>query len=688
MFRFALMLLLSLITTAGVAAAEATARRADAPNIIFILTDDLGWGDLGLFHQNDSTHDQTHQTPQLDRLGAAGLQMRAHYCPAPVCAPSRASLFTGMHQGNALIRDNQFDYALEDGPTIGRVLQSAGYRTMLVGKYGLQGGPKKRNEDGDPGVWPAYPTRRGFDEFFGYVSHRAGHLHYPDDAWPLADKNHSGTVNLWSSRVEGGTETHEEVSEQLGGCYTTDLFTAKAKQLIAEHVQADDADNAQPFFLMLCYDTPHAALQVPSMPYPDGGGLNGGVQWTGMGSSAGAINTAGGTPDSFIHPDYADRGWAKLDARFATMVRRIDSAVGDLDRTLADLGIAENTLVVFTSDNGPHHESYVDGDGWGQGAYRPTAFQSYGPYDGTKRDVYEGGIRMPTLAWMPGTVRQGIDEQPSQFHDWLATFADLAGVAAPLRSDGVSLVPTLTGQGESQPRTVYIEYFQKSKTPGYDDFLPGRRGHQRGQMQVLFKDGIKGLRTGIQSADDPLELFDVTADPSEANDLAGERAELAAAMQRDMIRLHGPIEGAKRPYDDAAIPADETGERRAAGSVALSEAGNTGTITFRPSTGDDGPAKAPSIKTFALKLDAPARCRLTVEGDIPFVARLHRPEGSGAILVDGELGFDAERGESGELGERGVSRSVERRFAAGTHSIDIATRRSGQLTMRWQHLGE
>ncbi|TWU30668.1 sulfatase-like hydrolase/transferase [Novipirellula artificiosorum] len=157
--------------------------QASQPNIVFVFTDDLGWGDLGVFYQNESKHDKTHQTPHLDRLAAGGLQMRAHHCPAPVCAPSRSSLLTGVHQGNAVVRNNQFDKALEDNHTLGSVLREAGYRTCMIGKFGLQGGPKEKQQTGTPADWPAYPTKRGFDEFFGYVSHYAGHLHYPNDPW-------------------------------------------------------------------------------------------------------------------------------------------------------------------------------------------------------------------------------------------------------------------------------------------------------------------------------------------------------------------------------------------------------------------------------------------------------------------------------------------------------------------------
>ena len=420
------------------------------PNIIFILADDLGWGDLGVLHQNNSTHERKHKTPFLDQMAADGMQLRAHYCPAPVCAPSRASLLTGVHQGHATIRNNQFDKMLPSNHTLGTVMQAAGYRTALIGKYGLQG----KDQGTDAATWPAYPTKRGFDEFFGYVAHVDGHMHYPADEWPLGDSEiHQAKKDVWWN--------DREVSAGLQKCYTTDLFTARSKHWIAEH---RNTNPDQPFFLLLTYDTPHAALQVPTGAYPEGKGLGGGVQW--LGKQGLMINTATGEIDSYRHPDYVDHGWSDVEERFATMVRRIDNAVGDLLQTLKDLGIAENTLVVFTSDNGPHLESYL-----ASAKYNADSFQSYGPFDGTKRDTWEGGIRMPTLAWWPKHIAAGeINNRASQFHDWMPTMAELGGVAAPARTDGVSLVPSLTGEGEQRESTIYVEYAQSESTQSYADF--------------------------------------------------------------------------------------------------------------------------------------------------------------------------------------------------------------------------
>ena len=509
---------------------------AAKPNVIFILTDDLGWGDLGVFHQNNSQHDRKHKTPLLDKMAGEGMQLRSHYCPAPVCAPSRSSLLTGVHQGHAAIRNNQFDKGLEDNHTLGTIMQSAGYATMMVGKYGLQGTQAKT-----PAGWSGYPTKRGFDEFFGSVRHADGHVHYPAEKWPLGNsKGHRSKKEVWFN--------NKEVSADLQKCYSTDLFTAKSKQWIIDHQQSTPD---KPFFLCLNYDTPHAALQIPTVAYPAGKGVKGGLQW--VGKPGKMVNTATGKIDSFRHPDYVNQGWSDMEVRFATMVRRIDSAVGDLLQTLKDLGIAENTLVVFTSDNGPHSVSYLT-----DGKYQASAFQSYGPYDGIKRDTWEGGIRMPTLAWWPSKIPAGkINNQPSQFHDWMATMADVAGIPAPARCDGVSLVPSLTTTGKQPESTIYVEYQHNGKTNQYSDFLKSRRAKKRGEMQVIHMDGYKGIRTDIKSHADRFAIYDLKADPGEENNLAGSSdkfKKLQTRMKNRVLRLRIANSSAKRPYDQAPIP--------------------------------------------------------------------------------------------------------------------------------------
>jgi arylsulfatase A-like enzyme len=456
-------------------------------------------------------------------------------------------------QGHANVRDNQFDKALADRLTIGSVLQKAGYATAAIGKWGLQGRPKdqpaapanasesEESNGGSPATWPAYPTKRGFDFFFGYVRHADGHFHYPKE-----DKR-----EVW--------ENEREMSAGLDLCYTTDLFTARAKKWIVDQ-RATHA--SQPFFLYLAYDTPHAKLQNPPCAYPAGGGLRGGVQWTGK---AGAmITTAKGTMDGWMHPDFAgatwdhdhnaatpEVPWPDVQKRYANDVRRIDDCVGDLLVLLKDLKIADNTLVVFTSDNGPSQESYL------KEAYHPTFFRGFGPFDGIKRDTFEGGERMPTLVrWPRGIPAGGLDQRPSGQWDWLATFADLAGVPVPATSDGVSLLPSLTGRGTRRESELYVEYAVAGKTPNYKEFAPNHRGQKRGQMQAVYLDGYKGLRYDVKSAEDDFEIYDLAHDPQEARNLGEDPkfAGLQAAMKARALQARIPDASAKRPYDDALVP--------------------------------------------------------------------------------------------------------------------------------------
>lgn len=504
--------------------------RAERPNVVFILVDDLGWGDLGVLYQNSIAGPRRLRTPSLDRMAAEGALLTRHYCPASVCAPSRASLLTGVHQGHATVRDNQFDKALESSHNIASTLRRSGYATAHIGKYGLQG------NGNSPATWPTYPTKIGFDSFFGYVRHGDGHNHYPAHDTPARPRK-----QVWWDDME--------VSADLDRCYTTDLWTARAKDFVADHVQTRPQ---QPFFLYLCHDTPHAALQRPTQAYPPGSGTSGGVQWTG--TPGAMINTASGTIDSYVHPDFQGLGWSQGEERFATIVRRLDAAIGDMLDTLEDLGIAEDTLVVLTSDNGPHAESYVPGVG-----YQPNSFDSFGPFDGIKRCSWEGGVRVPTIAWWPQTIPAGrVDDTPTQFHDWMTTLNELAGWTSPARSDGISLMPLLTGTGTREEGIVYVEYQSGSSTPNYPEFNPSHRGRRRGEAQVIFEGDYKGIRVDIQDHNDPFEIYDVASDPRETNDLRQSSAafsELEARMRDRVLQLRRPEPSASRPYDSVPVPA-------------------------------------------------------------------------------------------------------------------------------------
>jgi len=264
------------------------------PNIIYILTDDLGYGDLGKFYQDNRTDPHKFDTPYIDQMADQGAMLTNHYVAAPVCAPSRSSLLQGLHQGHAHVRDDQFDKELPNDISIQNVLKTAGYTNYLVGKYGLAGLEGSALE--------GHPLEVGFDEFFGQLHHYEGHEHYP-----------KGDANGYRLH-----ENYTAITSGLDHVYTTDVFTAKAKKYITDHTAQLPDD---PFFLYLSYDCPHAKMQAPTQVYPTGMGANGGLQWTGAGAATPYVNTASGTDDSWIHPDYASQNWTNIEKRFAVSTK-------------------------------------------------------------------------------------------------------------------------------------------------------------------------------------------------------------------------------------------------------------------------------------------------------------------------------------------------------------------------------
>jgi len=521
------------------------------PNIIFILTDDLGYGDLGVFYQQqrEKAKDKSEPwmfTPNLDHLAIQGAQLTQQYCAAPVCAPSRASLLSGLSQGHANVRNNQFDKALEDNHTMASVLQKAGYTTAAIGKWGLQGDTRW---DKNGSQWPGHPLNRGFDYFFGYMRHVDGHEHYPKEGI------YRGEKQVWENRT---------TVEGLDKCYTGDLWTAATKKWIVDHKKSKEAD--APFFIFLAYDTPHAVLELPTQAYPSGGGLKGGLQW--LGKPGNMINTAAGTVDSWIHPDYVsavydddnnpatpEKAWPEVYKRYAASVRRIDDGVGDLRTLLKDLKLDSNTLIVFTSDNGPSLESYLPKN---YIENLPDFFNSFGPFDGVKRDCWEGGVRVPTIAYWPQRIPAGRKvASPSMSYDWLPTFTDAAGLPAPARTDGVSLLPSLTGKGKQRESLVYIEYFNTDSTPDLPEFNPAHRNRERNQMQLIRFGDMVGVRYNIKSQGDDFEIYDAVKDPGQSINLAKNQvmSVLQKQMKEKVLQVRRTDTAAARPYDNELIPA-------------------------------------------------------------------------------------------------------------------------------------
>lgn len=520
------------------------AEKEEKPNIIFILVDDLGYGDIGVFFQNErkAQNDRSEpwiMTPMLDKMAKEGAMLTDHYTAAPVCAPSRASILMGVNQGHAHVRNNQFDKEIGDNYTIADILKTVGYETIAIGKWGLQG-------KGEAPNWPAHPLKKGFDHYFGYIRHADGHEHYPVEG-----------IYRGSKEVYDGYE----IVAGLDKSYTGDLFTAKAKNYIISH---QEENSEQPFFMYLAYDTPHAVLELPTQEYPSGGGLNGGMKW--LGTPGEMINTASGEVDSFIYPEFANAtydhdkdtdtpeiAWPSTYQRYATVNRRIDDQVGDLLQLLKDLNIAENTLVIFTSDNGPSTESYLPKEYM---KYTPEFFNNFADFDGIKRDVYEGGLRTATIAFWPNHIKAGtVITSPSISYDWMPTFADVSGASAPIRTDGVSLLPSLTGKGKQEPSQIYVEYSQNGKLPDYAEFLEAHRNRKRGQMQMIRKGNMVGVRYDIQNQSDDFEIYDVSKDSHQGDNLANQKSELQEEFKSSVLRRRIADLDAPRPYDTSLVPA-------------------------------------------------------------------------------------------------------------------------------------
>jgi arylsulfatase A-like enzyme len=353
------------------------------PNIVFILADDLGYGDLGCYGQKQI------QTPNLDRMAAEGIRFTQAYSGSTVCAPSRCCLMTGRHTGHATVRGNiKPEAGLREGETtVASLLKRAGYSTALFGKWGL----------GGPGTG-SVPNSRGFDQFYGYLDQQHAHNSYPDHLWD--NQNESFLTGNWFDQRKQ---------------FSNDLFTERALKYVSAATR--------PFFLYLSYTIPHANNELAAVR---GNGIE--------------------TPDD---KPYAGRPWPQAERNFAALITRMDSDVGRLLSALSSAGHEQNTLVIFTSDNGPHQE----------GGRKPEFFQSSGPLRGIKRDLYDGGIRVPFIARWPGTIPAGrTSDQVHAFWDFLPTCAELAGVTPPSGLDGISMLPAFLGK--PQPRHHYYLYWE------------------------------------------------------------------------------------------------------------------------------------------------------------------------------------------------------------------------------------
>jgi arylsulfatase A-like enzyme len=419
-WRAAALLAVSLFASAFIASSAPR-----PPNIVFILADDLGYGHLGSYGQRRI------RTPRLDRMAGEGVRFTQAYAGSTVCAPSRASLMTGLHQGHARIRGNTPRLPLRaEDVTIAEVLRGAGYRTAAIGKWGL----------GDAGTTGA-PTRQGFDHWFGYLDQAHAHDSFTDHLW--RDERRVA--------IPKGTFSH-------------DLFTKEALDFVRR-------ERKRPFFLYLAYTLPHANSTARRMDTP-------------------------------TEEPYAHEPWPAPERAVAALVTRLDTDVGRLLDLIGELGLDRDTVVFFTSDNGPHREGGVD----------PAFHGASGPLRGIKRDLYEGGIRVPMIVRWPGRIAPGqVSDYVWAFWDVLPTMAALAGVSPPAAIDGLSIVPALVGAEPKPHEYLYWEFFE------------------RGFQQAIRAERWKGVRTGFGR---PLELYDLSADPGETSDVATAHADVVGRLER------------------------------------------------------------------------------------------------------------------------------------------------------------
>jgi len=431
-----------------------TIKKPGLPNVIYILADDLGYGDLGCYGQDKI------KTPNLDRIAQEGMRFTQHYAGSTVCAPSRCSLMTGKHVGHATIRGNVDVLMKPDEMTVAKLMKNAGYSTACIGKWGIGHPPP-----------PDDPHNNGFDHFFGYLSMWHAHNYYPEFLWRNGEKV---PLNNVGRHVEKHYKKDQEALTGYGierNDYTSDLFTREAMAWLGEQ--------NGPFFLFLSYTIPHANNEAMEL-----GGEHG-MEVPDLG-------------------EYQNTDWPVAEKGKAAMISRMDRDIGAIMNKLKDLGIDQNTLVIFTSDNGPHKEGGVD----------PDFFNSSGIVRGKKRDLYEGGIRVPMLARWPVKIEPGTtSDHISAFWDVLPTLAELTNQNTPDDIDGISFLPTLSGKESEQKVHEYL----------YWEF------HEGSSKQAVRMGKWKAVRLAPSK---PVELYDLTQDIREEHNIASDHPEIIDKVKK------------------------------------------------------------------------------------------------------------------------------------------------------------
>ncbi|MFA5329327.1 MAG: arylsulfatase [Prolixibacteraceae bacterium] len=441
--------------------------QAEKPNIIYVLADDLGYGDLSCYGQKHF------RTPNIDRMAAEGVKFTNHYAGCAVCAPSRSSLLTGLHTGHTPIRGNLAVKPEGQWPlpastaTFPKLLQQAGYVTGAFGKWGLG----FVGTEGDP-------NRQGFDEFFGFNCQTLAHNYYPDHLW------HNGEKIILN-----------ENSDHKTGTYAPNLIHKKALDFIQENKN-------KPFFMYYATTIPHAELAAPDnyiqkfrnkfLPEKSYKGVDSG-------------------PTNRLGPYGSQQ---EVHAAFVAMVNLLDDQVGEIVEELERLGLEKNTIIIFSSDNGPHKEGGAD----------PDYFDSNGPFKGYKRDLYEGGIREPMIVYWPGKIQHGrVTEHVSAFWDVMPTILEIAGVPVPKAIDGISFLPTLTGVEQPQHEYLYWEFYE----------LGGRIALRMGKWKA-----VRYNVTAIPKS--YTELYDLANDPGETMNLSAAHPDIVKKMEELMNSSHTP----------------------------------------------------------------------------------------------------------------------------------------------------
>ncbi|MCT4648185.1 MAG: arylsulfatase [Carboxylicivirga sp.] len=405
------------------------------PNIIYILADDLGYGDVGCYGQDIIN------TPNIDMLAAEGMRFTQHYSGSTVCAPSRSALLTGQHTGHTYVRGNGAFQLRNDSLdiTIATHLRDAGYYTATIGKAGT-------GCNCDVGQ----PNQKGFDYFFGFLGHGAAHTYFPEFVYRNKEKIYfpdNGGFKTWS-----------------GNTYIQDIFIEEVLGYIEKHKEG-------PFFLHYATLLPHAQMYAPEKFKKDYQG-------------------------EFPEKRFEGKHYGTCEdpnATTAGMINRLDWEVGKIIKKLKELGIDKNTIVMFASDNGPHNVGGRDAQ----------FFKSSGPYRGIKRDLYEGGIRVPFIIRWPGVVEPGtVSDHVSAFWDVMPSLLDIAGIEPSTNTDGISFYPTLKGETQKEHKYLYWEF------------------HERGTSQAVRIGKWKGVRRDIRYGNMEIELYDLDNDVSETNNIA------------------------------------------------------------------------------------------------------------------------------------------------------------------------